>query len=138
MYQTSQRNRVTIKVLYRYLRRCPLSYHGSRLGFVTPCDGEVSRGPLSNTTSHISLVSNVTKVLVLESCITERVKRLAGNEIEISIWIPTIKSRASYIPKDKGNGIRDYMNPWHRGSTNKIFVEYVGPHMDIQDRKSVV
>ena len=41
----------------------------------------------------------------------ERVKRLAGNEIEIGMRIPTIKSRASNIPKDKGNDIRDYMNP---------------------------
>ena len=28
-----------------------LGSHGSRLGFVTPFDGEVSLGPLSNTTS---------------------------------------------------------------------------------------
>ena len=42
MYQTSQCNWVTIKVLYRYLRGCLLSWHGSRLGFVTPYDGEVS------------------------------------------------------------------------------------------------
>ena len=49
-----------------------------------------------------------------------------------SIGIPTIKSRATNIPKDKGNDIRDYMNPWHRGSTDKIFVEYVGSNMDIQ------
>ena len=66
------------------------------------------------------------------SCITERVKRLAGNEIEIGMGIPTIKSRASNIPKDKGNVIQDYMNPWNRGSTDKIFVEYVGSNMDIQ------
>ena len=46
--------------------------------------------------------------------------------------IPTIKSRASNIPKDKGNDIRDYMNPWHIGSTDKIFVEYVGSNMGIQ------
>ena len=62
----------------------------------------------------------------------ERVKRLAGNKIEIGIGIPTNKSQASNIPKDKGNVIRDYMNPWHKGSTNKIFVEYVGSNMDIQ------
>ena len=41
------------------------------------------------------------------SCITERVKRLAGNEIELGIEIPTIESRASNILKDKGNVIRD-------------------------------
>ena len=51
VYQTSQRNWVAIKVLYRYLRGCLLSWHGSRLGFVTPYDGEVSQGPLGNTTS---------------------------------------------------------------------------------------
>ena len=48
-YQTSQRNRVIIKMLYRYLRRCLLSWHRSRLGFVTPSIGEVSLGPLGNT-----------------------------------------------------------------------------------------
>ena len=74
----------------------------------------------------------MTQVLVTGSCITERVKTLAGNDIEIGIGIPTIQSRASNIPKDKGNGIRDYMNPWNRGSIDKIFVEYVGSNMDIQ------
>ena len=43
-----------------------------------------------------------------------------------------IKSRVSNIPKDKANGIRDYMNPWHKGSTDKIFIEYLGSNMDIQ------
>ena len=56
---------------------------------------------------HKKLASNVTKELVTGSCITERVKRLAGNEIELGIEIPTIKSRASNIPKNKGNSIRD-------------------------------
>ena len=32
----------------------------------------------------------------------ERVKRLADNEIELGIEIPTIKSRASNIPMTKG------------------------------------
>ena len=50
VHQTSQRNWVTIKVLYRYLRACLLSWHGLRLGFVTPC-GEVSQGPLGNIIS---------------------------------------------------------------------------------------
>ena len=31
----------------------------------------------------------------------ERVKRLAGNEIELGIEIPTIESRASNIPMTK-------------------------------------
>ena len=34
-------------------------------------------------------------------CITERVKRLAGNEIELGIEIPTIESWASNIPVTK-------------------------------------
>ena len=50
----------------------------------------------------ISLASNVTNKLVAGCCITERVKRLAGNEIELGIEIPTIKSRASNIPMTKG------------------------------------
>ena len=56
---------------------------------------------------HKKLASNVTKELVTGSCITERVKRLAGNEIELGMEIPTIESRASNIPKNKGNSIRD-------------------------------
>ena len=32
----------------------------------------------------------------------ERVKRLAGNEIELGIEIPTIESRVSNIPMTKG------------------------------------
>ena len=40
-YQTSQRNWVAIKVHYRYLQKCLLGWHESRLGFVTPYDGEV-------------------------------------------------------------------------------------------------
>src|SRR3954462_6058181 len=47
-YQMSQRNWVIIKMLYRCLRWCLLSWHRSRLGFVTPCIGEVSLGPLGN------------------------------------------------------------------------------------------
>ena len=50
----------------------------------------------------ISLASNVTNELVTGCCITKRVKRLAGNEIELGIEIPTIESRASNIPMRKG------------------------------------
>ena len=50
----------------------------------------------------ISLASNVANELVAGRCITERVKRLAGNEIELGIEIPTIESRASNIPMTKG------------------------------------
>ena len=100
-YQTSQHKWVIIKMLYRCLRRCLLGWHRSRLGFVTPCFGEVSMGPLGNT-HHLSLASIVTNELVTGWCITERVKRLAGNEIELGIEIPTIESRASNIPMTKG------------------------------------
>ena len=47
-YQTSQRNWVIIKVLYRCLRWCLLSWRISRLGFVTPIVGEVYLDPLGN------------------------------------------------------------------------------------------
>ena len=63
VYQTSQRNWVTIKVLYRYLQGCLLGWHGSRLGFVTPCFREVSLGPPGNA-HHKKLASKVTKELV--------------------------------------------------------------------------
>ena len=45
---------------------------------------------------------NVTKALVTGSCIAVRVKRLAGNEIELGIEIPTLESQASNIPMTKG------------------------------------
>ena len=50
----------------------------------------------------ISLASNVTNELVAGRCITEQVKRLASNEIELGIVIPTIESQASNIPMTKG------------------------------------
>ena len=50
----------------------------------------------------ISLASNVTNELVTGRCITERVKGLAGNEIELGMMIPTTESRASIIPMTKG------------------------------------
>ena len=50
----------------------------------------------------VSLASIVTNELVAGLCITERVKRLAGNEIELGIEIPTIEYRASNIPMTKG------------------------------------
>ena len=49
----------------------------------------------------ISLAGNVANELVMVSSITERVERLAGNEIELGIEIPTIESRASNIPMRK-------------------------------------
>ena len=44
----------------------------------------------------------------------ERVKRLVGNEIELGIEIPTIESRASNIPFDKGiaYGLIESSTPW--------------------------
>ena len=49
----------------------------------------------------ISLASNVNNELVTGCSITERVKRLAGNKIELGIEIPTIELRASNIPMTK-------------------------------------
>ena len=51
---------------------------------------------------HNELASNVTNELAVGSCIMERVKRLAGNEIELGIEIPMIESQASNIPMTKG------------------------------------
>ena len=73
----------------------------------------------------------VTKCLVMGSCITVRVVT-SGNEIERGIGIPTIASRASNIPIDKGNCIRGGLNPRHRGSSDEIIVEHVGANMGIQ------
>ena len=50
----------------------------------------------------ISLASIVTNELVAGLSITERVKGLSGNEIELGIMIPKIESRASNIPMTKG------------------------------------
>ena len=57
----------------------------------------------------------------------EQVKRLASNEIELGIKIPTVESRASNIPMT--NGIT-YVVITVRPI--KIFVEYVGANMSIQ------
>ena len=59
-----------------------LGWRISRLGFVTPIVEEVSLGPLGNT-HHLSLASIATNELAAGWCITERVKRLASNEIEL-------------------------------------------------------
>ena len=50
----------------------------------------------------ISLANNVTNELVAGWCITERVKRLEGNEIELGMMIMTIESRTNNIPVTKG------------------------------------
>ena len=63
---------------------------------------------------HKKLASKVTKELVTRWCITERAKRLARNEIELGMKMPTIESRASNIPTDKGNCVC-----CHKGSTDK-------------------
>ena len=57
----------------------------------------------------------------------ERVKRLAGNDIELGMKIPTIESRASNIPMTKGI---TYVVITVRSI--KIFVEYVGTNTSIQ------
>ena len=57
----------------------------------------------------------------------ERVKRLAGNAIELGMKISTIESRASNIPMTKGiTHVVITVRPI------KIFVEYVGAYMSIQ------
>src|SRR6187399_1502270 len=88
-------------MLYRCLRKYSWCWHRSRLGFVTPSVGEVSLGPPGNA-HHNKPCKQKTNELVTRRCITERVKRLAGNEIELGIEIPTIESRASNLPMRKG------------------------------------
>ena len=56
----------------------------------------------------------MTRELVARWCITEWEKGLAGNEIQLGTKIPTIESRASNIPMDKGNYIC-----CHHSSTDK-------------------
>ena len=57
----------------------------------------------------------------------ERVKRFAGNDIELGMKIPTIRSWASNIPMTKGITYVDIAD-----RPIKIFVEYVGTNMSIQ------
>ena len=56
----------------------------------------------AHSVMHRCNVLNVTKELATGSCVTERVKRLAGNEIKLGMMIPTIESRVSNIPMTKG------------------------------------
>ena len=126
-YQTSKRNSMIIKMLYRYLQRCLLSWHRSILGFVTPNIGEVSLGPLGNAHQNKPCKQYVTNELVAGWCITKWVKTLAGNDIELGMKIPTIESRASNIPMTKGITYV-VITVW----PIKIFVEYVGTNMSIQ------
>ena len=83
-----------------------MGWHGSRLGLSLRMM-ERYLWAHSVIQHHKKLASNVTKELVRGCCITEQVKRLASNEIELGIEIPTIESRESNIPKDKGHSIRD-------------------------------
>ena len=64
----------------------------------------------------VSLASNVDSGFVKGCSITERVKRLASNEIELGMEISTIESWASNIPTDKGNNVC-----CQKGSTDKDF-----------------
>ena len=65
--QTSQWNWVIKKMLYRCLRWCLLSWHRSRLGFLTPSFGEVSRGPLGNAHSRKYALEAIIKLLFISS-----------------------------------------------------------------------
>ena len=59
-------------------------------------------------------------------------KETCRNVIEQGIGIPMVESRASAIPVDKGNRIRDWLNPRYRGSFDEIIEEHVGANMGIQ------
>ena len=124
-YQMSQRKWMIIKEYYRCLRRYMLSWRISRLGFVTPIVGEVSLGPLGNN-HHYKPWTIVTNELVAGWSITERVKRLAGNEIELGMMIPP--SNLGQITYRWQREQRMCYAVW----SIKIFVEYVGANMSIQ------
>ena len=51
---------------------------------------------------HLGERRKILNYATIPNSITERVKRLAGNEIELGIEIPTIESRASNILMTKG------------------------------------
>jgi hypothetical protein len=59
-------------------------------------------------------------------------KVLSMNEIELSMPIPTIESRASKISRDEGSTYMGLIESWHRGSSNMIIDEYVGVNMGFQ------
>ena len=56
----------------------------------------------------------------------ERVKRLAGNEIELGMKIPMIESQANNIPMDKENYVC-----CHNGSTDEDLRRIVGANIGI-------
>ena len=60
--------------------------------------------------------SKIIDTLETYQCITEQVKRLADNEIELGMKLPMIKSWATNTPTDKGNNVY-----CHNGSTDKDF-----------------
>ena len=127
--QTSQRNWVTIKVHHGYLRKCLLGWHELRLD-LSLCMTE--RYLWAHSVMHHHNELNVTKCLVMGSCITVWVKWLAGNDIKRGIGIPTIESRACNVPIDKGTCIQEWLKPRHRGSLDEIIEEHVGANMGIQ------
>ena len=104
VYQTSQRNWVCI--------RCTTGISESVCWVGTNQDWDLSlrmmeRYLRAHSIMHHHNELNVTNELATGSCITKQVKGLAVNEIERGMGIPTIESRESNIPIDKGNHIRD-------------------------------
>jgi hypothetical protein len=80
-YQTSHRNRVIIKVDLGTLKVL-VEAHGSRVGFVHLDDGKIFSGP-SRWYCIDTACKHVTRSR--ECIITERVKSLVGNEIELGM-----------------------------------------------------
>ena len=71
VYQTSQRNWVTIKVHYRYLRKCLLGWHESRRDLSLRM---TERYLWAHLVMHHHNEIKVTKWLITGSCIMVRVK----------------------------------------------------------------
>ena len=85
-------------------------------------------GSLSVMLITISLASNVTNELVIRWCITEWVKRLAGNEIELGIGYR--RSNLGQVTYRWQREQRCCYAVW----PIKIFVEYVGTNMASRSR----
>ena len=92
--------------LWGFVRLRPLVFFMDSFFFLA---GSQARWPYPRNHFYLCL-------LVVRSIAMLRYLPLAGNEIERGMGIPTIESQASNIPMDKGNCIRDWLNPWHRGT----------------------
>jgi hypothetical protein len=113
-YQTSHRNRVTIKVDLGTLKVL-VEDHGSRVGFVQPGDGKIYSGP-SQWYCIDTACKHVTRSH--EFHITQRVKSACqeGDQTRYG-WYQMIRSQKSNISWDKRNWLRCSWFTWSLDSS---------------------